>query len=95
VSKKDTSQVRLINSSELDHLLHNSVILEEKDTIISGLIRIMEYKNTIFVQEKNPEDDFFIRKYSSLQAARAFVESRLETYNKMWDGCGCKIDYTA
>ena len=25
--------------------------------------------------------------------ARALVARRLETYDKMWDGCGCKVDY--
>ena len=25
--------------------------------------------------------------------ARAFVEERLETYDRMWDGCGCKVHY--
>jgi hypothetical protein len=27
-----------------------------------------------------------------LEADR-FVRERLETYERMWDGCGCKIDY--
>lgn len=25
--------------------------------------------------------------------ARSFVDGRLETYDNMWNGCGCKVDY--
>jgi hypothetical protein len=24
---------------------------------------------------------------------RRFVRERLEAYDRMWDGCGCKVDY--
>ena len=24
---------------------------------------------------------------------QAFVEDRLDTYERMWDGCGCKVAY--
>ena len=23
----------------------------------------------------------------------AFVKDRLDTYERMWDGCGCKVEY--
>lgn len=26
-------------------------------------------------------------------AVRAFVKDRLDTYERMWDGCGCKVEY--
>jgi len=25
--------------------------------------------------------------------AEEFIKERLEIYNRMWDGCGCKVDY--
>ncbi len=33
--------------------------------------------------------------FEDLEAARRFVEDRMETYERMWDGCGCRIDYHA
>jgi 5S rRNA maturation endonuclease (ribonuclease M5) len=26
-------------------------------------------------------------------AAGQFIAERIETYERMWEGCGCKIDY--
>jgi hypothetical protein len=34
-----------------------------------------------------------IRRLTGAGEARALVARRLETYDKMWDGCGCKVDY--
>jgi len=25
--------------------------------------------------------------------ADLFIDERMETYDRMWDGCGCKVDY--
>ncbi len=32
--------------------------------------------------------------FDGVEAAQEFVAARLETYERMWDGCGCKVDYS-
>jgi hypothetical protein len=34
-----------------------------------------------------------LRRLSDAEEAQRFVKGRLEAYERMWDGCGCKIDY--
>jgi hypothetical protein len=34
-----------------------------------------------------------IRRLADRAEAEMLVRRRLETYDKMWDGCGCKVDY--
>ncbi|UCC82757.1 MAG: hypothetical protein JSW46_17585 [Gemmatimonadota bacterium] len=34
-----------------------------------------------------------LRRLSDAEEAGHFVKDRLEAYERMWDGCGCKIDY--
>jgi hypothetical protein len=34
-----------------------------------------------------------IRRLADEAAAARFVADRLATYERMWDGCGCRIDY--
>jgi len=36
-----------------------------------------------------------VRRLGGEDEARAFIRDRLDTYDRMWDGCGCKIDYYA
>jgi len=34
-----------------------------------------------------------VRPLPDEEAVRRFVADRLTAYERMWDGCGCKIDY--
>jgi len=31
--------------------------------------------------------------FQNEETAAKFVEERLDIYEKMWDGCGCKVKY--
>ena len=39
------------------------------------------------------EDEVLVRIRPDLEAAEEFVRRRLEIYERMWDGCGCKVNY--
>lgn len=34
-----------------------------------------------------------VRRLGDAATAAAFVKERLSDYERMWDGCGCKVDY--
>jgi hypothetical protein len=46
------------------------------------------------VQEETPDRVVLTRRMATREAAEAFVNDRLEIYERMWDGCGCKINYS-
>jgi hypothetical protein len=85
--------VLLIAEQELDGLLKEARLVRQRDTFVSGLIRVLEYHGSIIVQEYTDKNEAALRKGASIEAAERFVEDRLRVYEKMWDGCGCKIDY--
>ncbi|MEJ2188582.1 MAG: hypothetical protein P8Y93_04040 [Acidobacteriota bacterium] len=90
---ENTSRVSL-TSEELDDLLAAATIVREEDSCISGMLRILRLENgTIVVQEETPKKEVLVRTRPSLEAAQEFVSGRLEVYERMWDGCGCKINY--
>ena len=68
-------------------------IIREEETHISGKIRILEINKVIIIQEVTLNHELSLRKIKSLKEAINFVGERLSTYEKMWDGCGCKVDY--
>ncbi len=82
-----------IMQSDLDALITQSKILLEKDTLISDKIRILQLDNCIFFQEMTGKREFLVRKMKDLNSANELMAKRMEIYEKMWDGCGCKVDY--
>jgi hypothetical protein len=43
--------------------------------------------------EPVPGGDRVLRLFRSEDEADQFIQKRLEQFDRMWDGCGCKIDY--
>ena len=82
-----------VSKEELNELLTNSKILIEENTYISDKIRLLEYESNIFIQEKTTNDEYLIRKVKTQKDGENMIKKRLDIYNRMWDGCGCKIDY--
>jgi hypothetical protein len=90
VKKKKYSS---ISKEELAELLSQSKILIEKDTYISDKIRLLKIENELLIQEKTTKDELLIRSVKSEDEAEKLISGRLEIYEKMWDGCGCKVEY--
>jgi hypothetical protein len=65
----------------------------EENTYISDKIRLLKFKDELILQEKTTKDEFLIRKMKTQKEAEDFMRDRLEIYNRMWDGCGCKVNY--
>jgi hypothetical protein len=87
-------EIFVLRAGELSRLLESAELLREDDTSIAGKIRILRDGNRILVQEQVPETKkVIVRQLPSREDAERFVDDRLSTYDRMWDGCGCKIDY--
>jgi hypothetical protein len=83
-----------LSPAELSNLLEEAELVREEDTCISGMIRILRLKNTVLVQEQTPDHEIVLRIRPTVEAEEEFVAGRLEAYERMWDGCGCKVDYS-
>lgn len=93
VSELKEKKYLSISNEELSGLLSQSKILIERDTFISDKIRLLKYEDELIIQEKSTKDELLIRSINSKKEAEEFINQRLEIYEKMWDGCGCKVDY--
>ena len=83
----------VLTAEERDELLASAVVLSEDDTQLCGPIRVLDLDGTTVVQEQAREGEILLREMPSVVGARKFVEERLASYERLWDGCGCKIDY--
>jgi len=78
----------------LAELLESAETVREEDTFVAGANRILLIDGQIVFQEQTPDTkDVVVRRCSSRDEAERFTEDRLSAYERMWDGCGCKIDY--
>jgi hypothetical protein len=95
IREASESSVVKIDREELDTVLDTAEVIRAEDTALAGWIRILSLGGHVLVQEETPERELLVRKLASLDAAHELVDGRLADYERMWDGCGCTIDYHA
>ncbi|MGB5530902.1 MAG: hypothetical protein WBQ32_13120 [Ignavibacteriaceae bacterium] len=91
VAKK--KKYSIVKQDNLKELLFQSKIIIEKDTHISDKIRLLKLDDDLIIQEKTTKDELIIRIVKTKNEAEDFIKQRLEIYDRMWDGCGCKVEY--
>jgi hypothetical protein len=93
VERLSPQSVVTLDPTSLEALLEATEILRDEDTCLAGRIRILALQGAVMVQEQNEQGRILVRRFGSEDAAQSFVDDRLATYERMWDGCGCTIDY--
>jgi hypothetical protein len=82
-----------IDRRALVDLLEAATVVRQEDTCIAGSIRVLSVGGVILVQEQTTDGNALVRRMTTFEDADEFVDRRLAIYERMWDGCGCKIDY--
>jgi hypothetical protein len=83
-----------LDQPSLQALLEATEIVRDDDTCLAGRIRILSLAGSLMVQEQTQKGQILVHRVGSLETAHSFVDERLATYERMWDGCGCKVDYS-
>lgn len=68
-------------------------VLEQHDTRMRGMILVVESTVGLAVVEQPSPASRVVRAMANRDEVRSFVQDRLAAYDRMWDGCGCRIDY--
>ena len=88
-----TTNYLIIEDGYLTSVLDKSEIIRIEDTHLSDFIRVLKFKDKLFIQETTFKKEILLRKMDSMKDVDSFVQERLDFYERKWDGCGCKIDY--
>ena len=67
--------------------------VERHDTIVAGDLLIVRTDAGLAAVEQPRSGERVVRLLGGIDAVRPFVQQRLSLYERMWDGCGCKVDY--
>ncbi len=92
-NKFSNSKIVLLDITLLPEILSKSKILLERNTVINDYVRILEVNKKIIFQEITTKNEIALRLFNDLKEAELLLINRIDVYEKMWDGCGCKVDY--
>ncbi len=68
-------------------------VVERHPTLLAGELVVVHSDAGLLAVEEPRAGERVVRRLGDAAAMRAFVKERLDTYERMWDGCGCKVDY--
>ncbi len=94
LQRLEAGQIVMLDRAEWESASADFELVEEHDTRLSGMLQVVRSAAGLAAIEQPKPDQRVVRPLPDMDAARAFVTDRLETYDRMWDGCGCKIDYS-
>lgn len=92
-SRLDAERIVPIPAAEWAELADGFEEVERHDTGVAGDLLIVRGELGLAAVEQPSPGERVVRQLSHLEEARRFVRRRLDEYERMWDGCGCKIDY--
>ena len=93
LDKLKTKPYLAIDEKNLAALLEGSKPVRTETPAGQGAIRLFASKDGILFQETSEKGEILVRSFPTREEADRFVEMRLDVYDRMWDGCGCKVDY--
>ena len=67
--------------------------VERHDTGFAGALVLLESPDGFAALEQPAPDTWVVRRLGERAEADRFIQDRLAQYERMWDGCGCRIDY--
>jgi len=68
-------------------------VMEKHETQLAGDLLIVRCPEGLVAVEAPSRHARVARLLGGKEEARAFVAKRMEEYERMWDGCGVKVDY--
>ena len=79
--------------AEWDELAGALEEVERHPTFLAGDLVVARCDAGLVAIEEPSSRERSIRLLGNEEEARRFVQERLDTYERMWDGCGCKVEY--
>lgn len=80
-------------AEDWDRLAPAFEVVARHDTFLRGDLLVVRIPGGLAAVESPLPAERVVRRLPDEASARRFVEERLDTYERMWNGCGCRIDY--
>ena len=86
---------RVVRLTAIEHeeVLALVTIVEGSSQGVSCGPTLVRHRDRLAALEQEGPDSFVLRPLADGDEARAFLLRRREEYDRMWDGCGCSVNY--
>ena len=88
-----TERIVVVPSSDWPQLSAIFTEMERHDTGFAGALVLLRFENDLAALEQPSADRWVVRRLGDRSEADRFIRDRLAQYERMWDGCGCRVDY--
>ena len=94
LEKLQNHNVLNITAQDVSEIEKHCAVEKTIDTGMAGPIKVltMQDEGKKLVIEADQKGVTFIRLINDVNI-QEFIDERLKVYEKMWDGCGCKVFY--
>lgn len=82
-----------LSAGEWESFSPDFLVEERHQTQLAGELLIVRFREDLVAVEAPSRTARVARLLGGPEEARTFVEKRLEEYERMWDGCGVKVEY--
>ncbi len=82
-----------LTAGEREELMALVTVLELPTPTYRGAPTFIRHHSRVAALEQAQPDRWVLRPLADEAEVQAFSERRQDDHDRMWDGCGCKIDY--
>ncbi len=87
------SELVILDEAEWTAIAPQLEVVGRHETFLAGELLVVRTEAGLAAVERPEEGCRVVRPLGDADRAEAFVRGRLEAYERMWDGCGCRVDY--
>lgn len=93
LARLEETAVTPADAEEFGALLEAGAVIRRVDTRLAGALEVLDLDDRFLIVERTLKGQTVVRRLLDRAETDRFVNDRLATYERMWDGCGCRIDY--
>ncbi|MBC8367137.1 hypothetical protein H8E52_06980 [bacterium] len=84
---------RIVSPEVWEAVVLASQSLRSVEAALDHKIEVRSLGEERLAREISDKGEIILRLFPSEFALDAFLKRRIDIYERMWDGCGCKVDY--
>jgi hypothetical protein len=89
----ESGEIAWITPAEGAEVASLAEVVEINGASFDGGPTLLRHRGRLAALEEARADAWVLRPLDGEDEARSFLERRSIEYDRMWDGCGCRIDY--
>ncbi len=92
-SAHEAGEVLRLSRDEWEVIARLLEVIETHPALPGSELLLVRFDSRLAAVEQPRGDEWAVRPLSGMTEAREFIRRRQAEHDRMWNGCGCRIDY--